>query len=138
MSNERNQKIYELRTEYKMTLAAIGRRFNISRERVRQIVRAEHWKTLREAERNEVAFLVSDLDLSARTRNCLGRTLSGDTPVYFMPIWQFLIEWNAEELMQIQHFGVACLTELREKLQETGYDVENLWASGDREDNDPA
>lgn len=37
-NKERDEKIYELRVDYQMTLAAIGRRFNLSRERVRQIV----------------------------------------------------------------------------------------------------
>jgi DNA-directed RNA polymerase specialized sigma subunit len=37
-NKERDEKIYELRVEYQMTLAAIGRRFNLTRERVRQIV----------------------------------------------------------------------------------------------------
>jgi transcriptional regulator with XRE-family HTH domain len=35
----RNQEIHRLRKQERMTLEAIGRRFGISRERVRQIVR---------------------------------------------------------------------------------------------------
>tara|TARA_R110000796_G_scaffold96823_1_gene203472 strand:+ start:2916 stop:3059 length:144 start_codon:yes stop_codon:yes gene_type:complete len=38
-TKERNAEIYRLRTEEHMTLAAIGRRYGVTRERIRQIVK---------------------------------------------------------------------------------------------------
>jgi len=49
-NKERDELIYSLRVDYQMTLAAIGRRFNLSRERVRQIVeRVEQYYQLEES-----------------------------------------------------------------------------------------
>jgi len=44
MEEERDAKIYRLWHEEKMTFAGIGRRYGLSRERVRQICMREHEK----------------------------------------------------------------------------------------------
>jgi len=113
----RNQSIYRERVLEKRTLQAIADKYEISRERVRQIVREIE-------ERQEISFpeqpvLVQDIPWTRKTYNCLYN--DNLTP---MPIAVFVEYVKHNDIRRIPNLGRVTAGEIQSKINNLGYEID--------------
>ena len=113
----RNQSIYRERVLEKRTLQAIADKYEISRERVRQIVREIE-------ERQEIRFpeqpvLVQDIPWTRKTYNCLYN--DNLTP---MPIAEFVEYVKHNDIRRIPNLGRVTAGEIQSKINNLGYEID--------------
>ena len=124
---DRNKDIYIQRVVEKRTLQAIGKKYGITKERVRQLVQLQR-KYYEVPDRVE---LMGDLPLNTKLRLILGRYKELETPIVL-----FIKKYNVEKLIKIPSVGPTSVCLLYKLLDERGYDVQNLWTPRNREDYD--
>ena len=108
----RNQQMYQDRVIDKMTLHKVAKKYDISKERVRQIVDTLEHKRRRHV-RADIAdgefpdsFLIEDIDLSNRVRNCLKNAR-------IFTVGQ-VKNTDVNDLFRIKNFGHSSYRELRD------------------------
>jgi len=124
---DRNKDIYIQRVVEKRTLQAIGKKYGITKERVRQLVQLQR-KYYEVPDRVE---LMGDLPLNTKLFHTLKRYKELETPIVL-----FIKKYNIEKLIKIPGIGPTAVCFLYKLLDERGYDVQNLWTPRDREDYD--
>ena len=124
---DRNKDIYIQRVVEKRTLQAIGKKYGITKERVRQLVQLQR-KYYEVPDRVE---LMGDLPLNTKLYHTLKRYKELETPIVL-----FIKKYDIEKLVKIPGIGPTAVCFLYKLLDERGYDVQNLWAPRDREDYD--
>ena len=124
---DRNKDIYIQRVVEKRTLQAIGKKYGITKERVRQLVQLQR-KYYEVPDRVE---LMGDLPLNTKLYHTLKRYKELETPIVL-----FINKYDIEKLVKIPGIGPTAVCFLYKLLDERGYDVQNLWAPRDREDYD--
>ena len=124
---DRNKDIYIQRVVEKRTLQAIGKKYGITKERVRQLVQLQR-KYYEVPDRVE---LMGDLPLNTKLYHTLKRYKELETPIGL-----FIKKYAIEMLVKIPGFGPTAVCFLYKLLDERGYDVQNLWTPRDREDYD--
>tara|TARA_Y100000593_G_C4306590_1_gene336082 strand:+ start:2169 stop:2633 length:465 start_codon:yes stop_codon:yes gene_type:complete len=124
---DRNKDIYIQRVVEKRTLQAIGKKYGITKERVRQLVQLQR-KYYEVPDRVE---LMGDLPLNTKLYHTLKRYKELETPIVL-----FIKKYNIEKLIKIPGIGPTAVCFLYKLLDERGYDVQNLWTPRDREDYD--
>jgi len=134
----RNWTIYRMRVVEKRTLSSIGAQYNISRERVRQIVvRAatltKHRRWAKTVTKTNGMTPVGALNLSARVQNVLKKR-----QVYDLPLRLFVETISPQEIISEPTFGRRSLRELIAAIEEVDPDVSNLWTAGHGQNYDPA
>ena len=134
----RNWGIYRMRVIEKRTLDSIGAKYNLSRERVRQIVyKAENlmkyrrWIEARKQSNGKMP--VGALDLSVRVRNALLNMGVAD-----LNLLLFIDTVSPQEIMKEPNFGRRSLKELIAAIEEVDPDVSNLWTAGHGQNYNPA
>lgn len=135
---ERNWGIYRMRVIEKRTLDSIGAKYNISRERVRQIVfKAENLMKYRRwieaRKQSDGKMPVGALDLSVRVRNALLNMGVAD-----LNLLLFIDTVSPQEIMKEPNFGRRSLKELIAAIEEVDPDVSNLWTAGHGQNYNPA
>jgi len=135
---DRNWTIYRMRVVEKRTLSSIGAQYNISRERVRQIVvRAatltKHRRWAKTVTKTNGMTPVGALNLSARVQNVLKKR-----QVYDLPLRLFVETISPQEIISEPTFGRHSLRELIAAIEEVDPDVSNLWTAGHGQNYDPA
>ena len=123
----RNKDIYIQRVVEKRTLQAIGDKYGITKERVRQLVSMQK-KYFEVPDRVE---LIGDLPLNTKLRIILDRYKELETPIVL-----FIKKYNVEKLIKIPSVGPTSICLLYKLLDERGYDVQNLWTPRNRKDYD--
>lgn len=124
---DRNKDIYIQRVVEKRTLQAIGKKYGITKERVRQLVQLQR-KYYEVPDRVE---LMGDLPLNTKLFHTLKRYKELETPIVL-----FIKKYDIEKLIKIPGIGPTAVCFLYKLLDERGYDVQNLWTPRDREDYD--
>jgi len=124
---DRNKDIYIQRVVEKRTLQAIGKKYGITKERVRQLVQLQR-KYYEVPDRVE---LMGDLPLNTKLYHTLKRYKELETPIVL-----FIKKYDIEKLVKIPGIGPTAVCFLYKLLDERGYDVQNLWTPRDREDYD--
>tara|TARA_R100000479_G_scaffold61891_1_gene29263 strand:+ start:187 stop:651 length:465 start_codon:yes stop_codon:yes gene_type:complete len=124
---DRNKDIYIQRVVEKRTLQAIGKKYGITKERVRQLVQLQR-KYYEVPDRVE---LMGDLPLNTKLYHTLKRYKELETPIVL-----FIKKYDIEKLIKIPGIGPTAVCFLYKLLDERGYDVQNLWTPRDREDYD--
>jgi len=124
---DRNKDIYIQRVVEKRTLQAIGKKYGITKERVRQLVQLQR-KYYEVPDRVE---LMGDLPLNTKLFHTLKRYKELETPIVL-----FIKKYDIEKLVKIPGIGPTAVCFLYKLLDERGYDVQNLWTPRDREDYD--
>ena len=124
---DRNKDIYIQRVVEKRTLQAIGKKYGITKERVRQLVQLQR-KYYEVPDRVE---LMGDLPLNTKLYHTLKRYKELETPIVL-----FIKKYNIEKLIKIPGIGPTAVCFLYKLLDERGYDVQNLWTPRNREDYD--
>ena len=124
---DRNKDIYIQRVVEKRTLQAIGKKYGITKERVRQLVQLQR-KYYEVPDRVE---LMGDLPLNTKLYHTLKRYKELETPIVL-----FIKKYDIEKLVKIPGIGPTGVCFLYKLLDERGYDVQNLWTPRDREDYD--
>ena len=124
---DRNKDIYIQRVVEKRTLQAIGKKYGITKERVRQLVQLQR-KYYEVPDRVE---LMGDLPLNTKLYHTLKRYKELETPIVL-----FINKYDIEKLVKIPGIGPTAVCFLYKLLDERGYDVQNLWTPRDREDYD--
>jgi hypothetical protein len=124
---DRNKDIYIQRVVEKRTLQAIGKKYGITKERVRQVVQLQR-KYYEVPDRVE---LMGDLPLNTKLYHTLKRYKELETPIVL-----FIKKYDIEKLVKIPGIGPTAVCFLYKLLDERGYDVQNLWTPRDREDYD--
>ena len=124
---DRNKDIYIQRVVDKRTLQAIGKKYGITKERVRQLVQLQR-KYYEVPDRVE---LMGDLPLNTKLYHTLKRYKELETPIVL-----FIKKYDIEKLVKIPGIGPTAVCFLYKLLDERGYDVQNLWTPRDREDYD--
>ena len=124
---DRNKDIYIQRVVEKRTLQAIGKKYGITKERVRQVVQLQR-KYYEVPDRVE---LMGDLPLNTKLYHTLKRYKELETPIVL-----FIRKYDIEKLVKIPGIGPTAVCFLYKLLDERGYDVQNLWTPRDREDYD--
>ncbi len=127
-----------MRVVEKRTLDSIGAKYNISRERVRQIVfKAEnlmkHRRWAEASKKTNGKMPVGALDISIRVRNALLNMGVAD-----LNLLLFIDTVSPEEVMKEPNFGRRSLRELIAAIEEIDPDVSNLWTAGHGKDYNPA
>jgi len=135
---ERNWAIYRMRVVEKRTLDSIGEKYNISRERVRQIVfKAEnlmkHRRWAEASRKTNGKMPVGALDISIRVRNGLLNMGVAD-----LNLLLFINVVSPEEMIKQPNFGLRSLRELIAAIEEVDPDVSNLWTAGHGKNYNPA
>ncbi len=135
---ERNWAIYRMRVIENRTLDSIGAKYNISRERVRQIVfhaenlmKYRRWIDVRK--QSDGKMPVGELDLSVRVRNALLNMGVAD-----LNLLLFIDTVSPQEIMKEPNFGRRSLKELIAAIEEVDPDVSNLWTAGHGQNYNPA
>tara|TARA_Y100001937_G_scaffold27156_1_gene38957 strand:- start:1101 stop:1565 length:465 start_codon:yes stop_codon:yes gene_type:complete len=124
---DRNKDIYIQRVVEKRTLQAIGKKYGITKERVRQLVQLQR-KYYEVPDRVE---LMGDLPLNTKLYHTLKRYKELETPIVL-----FIKKYDIEKLIKIPGIGPTAVCFLYKLLDERGYDVQNLWTPRNREDYD--
>ena len=124
---DRNKDIYIQRVVEKRTLQAIGKKYGITKERVRQLVQLQR-KYYEVPDRVE---LMGDLPLNTKLYHTLKRYKELETPIVL-----FIKKYDIEKLVKIPGIGPTAVCFLYKLLDERGYEVQNLWTPRDREDYD--
>ena len=124
---DRNKDIYIQRVVEKRTLQAIGKKYGITKERVRQLVQLQR-KYYEVPDRVE---LMGDLPLNTKLYHTLKRYKELETPIVL-----FIKKYDIEKLIKIPGIGPTAVCFLYKLLDERGYDVQNIWTPRDREDYD--
>ena len=124
---DRNKDIYIQRVVEKRTLQAIGKKYGITKERVRQLVQLQR-KYYEVPDRVE---LMGDLPLNTKLYHTLKRYKELETPIVL-----FIKKYDIEKLVKIPGIGPTAVCFLYKLLDERGYDVQNHWTPRDREDYD--
>ena len=124
---DRNKDIYIQRVVEKRQLQAIGKKYGITKERVRQLVQLQR-KYYEVPDRVE---LMGDLPLNTKLYHTLKRYKELETPIVL-----FIKKYDIEKLIKIPGIGPTAVCFLYKLLDERGYDVQNLWTPRDREDYD--
>jgi len=140
-SRERNWNIYNMRVIEKRTLEHIAKVHGLSRERIRQIVfKGERLMALRKWVRGEnkkqAEMAIGALPLSTRMRNAMMNELGPDW--WKVNILLFCAATSKEEMRRWPNVGNKTLNDLHEMLQKVDRDAANLWASRNRENNNPS
>ena len=135
---ERNWAIYRMRVVEKRTLDSIGAKYNISRERVRQIVfkaqnLMKHRRWAEASRKTNGKMPVGALDISIRVRNALLNMGVAD-----LNLLLFIDTVSPEEVMKEPNFGRRSLRELIAAIEEIDPDVSNLWTAGHGKNYNPA
>jgi antitoxin component of MazEF toxin-antitoxin module len=135
---DRNWAIYRMRVVEKRTLSSIGAQYNISRERVRQIVvRAtnliKHKSWAEAAKKTKGMTPVGALNISSRVQNVLK-----NMQLYDLPVRLFVDTVTPQELIKEPTFGRRSLKELIAAIEEVDPDVSNLWTAGHGQNYNPA
>lgn len=135
---ERNWAIYRMRVVEKRTLDSIGAKYNISRERVRQIVfkaqnLMKHRRWAEASRKTNGKMPVGALDISIRVRNALLNMGVAD-----LNLLLFIDTVSPEEVMKEPNFGRRSLRELIAAIEEIDPDVSNLWTAGHGQNYNPA
>ena len=124
---DRNKDIYIQRVVEKRTLQAIGKKYGITKERVRQVVQLQR----KYYEVPDRVVLMGDLPLNTKLYHTLKRYKELETPIVL-----FIKKYDIEKLVKIPGIGPTAVCFLYKLLDERGYDVQNLWTPRDREDYD--
>lgn len=140
---DRNWTIYRMRVVEKRTLSSIGAQYNISRERVRQIVvRAanltKHRRWAETVTKTNGLTPVGALNLSARVQKVLNNPFLKNIRLYDLPIRLFVETVTPQEMMEEPTFGRRSLKELIAAIEEVDPDVSNLWTAGHGQNYNPA
>ena len=122
---ERNNAIYSCRVHKKMKLREIGNTFNLSVERVRQIItkiqrRAKYREQYPTFPDNTKIFDVTNVDNGMYIRLSNAHRESNRS----MDFWEFIFLPD-KELLQIRNVGRKCLYLIEELREE--YKKRNLW-----------
>jgi hypothetical protein len=117
----RNQEIYKERVVEKRTLQAIANKHDISRERVRQIVRKINEDAELKKSFPENPVLICDIQWTRRTYNCLYNENLNP-----MPLRDFIKYAETNDLFRIPNLGKISLGEIKTKLANHGYTLPDL------------
>jgi len=127
-----------MRVVEKRTLDSIGAKYNISRERVRQIVfkaqnLMKHRRWAEASKKTNGKMPVGALDISIRVRNALLNMGVAD-----LNLLLFIDTVSPEDVMKEPNFGRRSLRELIAAIEEIDPDVSNLWTAGHGKNYNPA
>ncbi len=116
----RERRIIELTYQDNMTLDEIGKEFNLTRERVRQIRKKAMCKIIthiriahEEAERAKSIGSINELNLSVRAYNCLAR--AGITSI------ADLVTLSEDKILHIRNLGQKTYLEIVDEVHSHGY-----------------
>jgi len=120
---DRNKKIYFERVEKKRTLQSIADKYNISRERVRQIVKNVEEVNSWQSKLPEVPVIMRDIPWSKRAFHCLVNEGWAD-----LTLEEFVTLCNERKhpdnmFRLIPNFGVITYKEVKDKLSKYGYQI---------------
>lgn len=137
-ARERGKEMHRLRTAQQMSLQAIGDRYGLSRERVRQIV-AKYERVFLPQERFDKGDLrvvvMGDLRGVLPARAWQVVEYAG---LQSYPVQSFIDRIDLLEVMSFPGVGKRTVVTLLETLEKAGYDVSHLWAARNWQNYDPS
>ena len=137
-SIKRSEEIYRLRQQEKLTLQEIGKRFGLSRERVRQIIAKYERVYLRRKQLAQGTLrivVMGDLDGLVPSRvNHIIRIAA----LQSYPVQSFINLIDLRDILNYPNVGVQTVYALLKVFERAGYDVSHLWATRDWQNYDPS